>query len=413
MGTRIKDAALVGSVSEGYKIPVSDGSNQPKTASVGQLSEFVNQKYGVEQKLSELGSKVDALATGGNTINDILSEQKIVNVNGAGFTFTQNADGGILKIEKNAGKGNADGAYIYVNFALNDNVYWKAGHEYYYAVDIYVSLDSLSSNGLQSFNTQPKFNDPNSIGRYQVKKQVSVGQRGLYKSKIKVNDSISEEHLKANRLFFQLDKKYDTNSSYRAVIYKVLVVDLGIAGTDEYIDWSYIDEIVESKGIGYVNAVDSSLKSAYADVAGIAKETEKVKTKDIELWGDSLTAQNYGRFILGADVYTHGYGGQTSTYIRDKFLSEFNEDRTQVIWVGRNNYNEVDVVIDDVRDMVSALGTDDFIIMCPPNGQWGSFGTNGEDGTGEMKGGDSYKNFLEIERRLAAEYPSNFLNIRN
>lgn len=58
MGTRIKDAALVGSVSEGYKIPVSDGSNQPKTASVGQIGEFVNQKYGVEQKLSELGSKV-------------------------------------------------------------------------------------------------------------------------------------------------------------------------------------------------------------------------------------------------------------------------------------------------------------------------------------------------------------------
>jgi hypothetical protein len=57
MGTRIKDAALVGSVSEGYKIPVSDGSNQPKTASVGQLSEFVNQKYGVEQKLSQLGLK--------------------------------------------------------------------------------------------------------------------------------------------------------------------------------------------------------------------------------------------------------------------------------------------------------------------------------------------------------------------
>lgn len=363
-------------------------------------------------KLSELGSKVDALATGGNTINDIISEQKIENVSGAGFTFTQNTDGGILKLEKTAGSGADNGAYIYVNFALNDNVYWEAGHEYYCAVDIYVSLDSLSSNGLQRFKILPKFDDPHSIGSYQVKKQVSVGQRGLYKSKIKVNDSVSEEHLKANRLFFQLDKKYDTSSSYRAVIYQVLVVDLGVAGSDEYEDWNVIDEIVEKKGIGYVNAVDSALKSAYSDVAGIAKETEKVKTKDIELWGDSLTAQNYGRYILGADVYTHGYGGQTSTYIRDKFLSEFNEDRTQVIWVGRNNYNEVDVVIDDVRDMVSALGTDDFVIMCPPNGQWGSFGTNGEDGTGEMKGGDSYKNFLEIERRLAAEYPSNFLNIR-
>lgn len=58
MGTRIKDAALVGSVGEGYKIPVSDGSNQPKTASVGQIGDFVNHKYGVEQKFSELGSKV-------------------------------------------------------------------------------------------------------------------------------------------------------------------------------------------------------------------------------------------------------------------------------------------------------------------------------------------------------------------
>lgn len=61
MGTRIKDAELVGSVSAGYKIPVSDGSNQPKTASVGQISEFVNQKYGVEQKLSELGQEVEEL----------------------------------------------------------------------------------------------------------------------------------------------------------------------------------------------------------------------------------------------------------------------------------------------------------------------------------------------------------------
>lgn len=58
MGTRIKDASLVGSVSEGYKIPVSDGSNQPKTASVGQIGEFVNQKYGVEEKLSELGLEI-------------------------------------------------------------------------------------------------------------------------------------------------------------------------------------------------------------------------------------------------------------------------------------------------------------------------------------------------------------------
>lgn len=356
----------------------------------------------------------DIVIEGGVTksIADIISEQNIKGFSGEGFRFSPNADGGILKLEKIEGTGNDNGAYIYVNFALNDNVHWKAKHEYYVAVDIYVSLDSLSTDGLQSFNTQPKFDVPNSIGSYEIKKRINVGQRGLYKTKIRVFDYVSDEHLNANLLFFQLDKRYNTSSSYRAVIYQVFVADLGIAGSDEYTEWETIDEVVEKKGLGFVNAVDSALKSAYSDVAAIANEVEKVKTKDIELWGDSLTAQNYGRFILGADISTHGYGGQTSTYIRDEFLKGFNPDKTQVIWVGRNNYNEVDVVIDDVRDMVDALGSDNFIIMCPPNGQWGNFGSNGEDGTGEMKGGDSYKNFIEIERRLAAEYPSNFLNIR-
>lgn len=78
MGTRIKDAALVGSVSEGYKIPVSDGSNQPKTASVGQLSEFVNQKYGVEQKLSELCQKVEELVEYTHTYECALPPQRKV-----------------------------------------------------------------------------------------------------------------------------------------------------------------------------------------------------------------------------------------------------------------------------------------------------------------------------------------------
>lgn len=48
MGTKIKDAALVGSVSEGYKIPISDGSNQPKTASVGQLKEYIGAENSIK-----------------------------------------------------------------------------------------------------------------------------------------------------------------------------------------------------------------------------------------------------------------------------------------------------------------------------------------------------------------------------
>lgn len=77
MGTRIKDVALVGSVSEGYKIPISDGSNQPKTASVGQIGEFVNQKYGVEQKLSELDLRING--------DVIPSNQEVIKVEGENF----------------------------------------------------------------------------------------------------------------------------------------------------------------------------------------------------------------------------------------------------------------------------------------------------------------------------------------
>ena len=50
--------------------------------------------------------------------------------------------------------------------------------------------------------------------------------------------------------------------------------------------------------------------------------------------------------------------------------------------------------------------------MCPPNGYYGNFGTNGEDGEGELKGGSGYNKFLKLETGLAEEYPSNFLNIR-
>ena len=132
----------------------------------------------------------------------------------------------------------------------------------------------------------------------------------------------------------------------------------------------------------------------------------------IECWGDSLTQQKYGKYIEGTTVYTHGFGGKTSTYIRDEFLKNHNPNRTQVIWVGRNNYTETDVVIDDVRDIVSTLKHNDFVIMNPPNGYYGEFGTNGEDGTGEMKGGNAHSKFLELEKRLSEEYPSNFLNIR-
>ena len=161
--------------------------------------------------------------------------------------------------------------------------------------------------------------------------------------------------------------------------------------------------------VGYKQNYGGVMDSEHANNASVA---DRLKAKNIELWGDSLTEQDYGKYITGANVSANGFGGKQSTYIRDKFLSDFDANSTQVIWVGRNNYTETDVVIDDIRDMVSALTHNNFIVMCPPNGYYGEFGTNGEDGTGEMKGGTAHSKFLELERRLSEEYPSNFLNIR-
>ncbi len=125
---------------------------------------------------------------------------------------------------------------------------------------------------------------------------------------------------------------------------------------------------------------------------------------NIEIWGDSLVAQGYGKYIgeyLDRNVLTKGYGGKTSTYIRDKFLAEADTSKTIIINVGRNNYNQPDVVIQDIRAMVSAIPHNNFLICCPPNGHYG-----------EGIGTGAYKNFELIEKRLSRQYGANFLNTR-
>lgn len=53
MGVRIKDAAQVGSLGENYKIPISDGSNQPKSATVKQISSSAAKDAFIEGKIKE------------------------------------------------------------------------------------------------------------------------------------------------------------------------------------------------------------------------------------------------------------------------------------------------------------------------------------------------------------------------
>lgn len=136
---------------------------------------------------------------------------------------------------------------------------------------------------------------------------------------------------------------------------------------------------------------------------------------DISIWGDSLTALNWGALLesdTGRNVFSFGYGGQKSYYIRDKFFElTTNKLRTQIFWVGRNNYTETDFVIDDIRTMVNSLSHNRFIVMLAPNGGYGDFADEGTP-TGEMKGGSDYAKFEILAERLRSEYPDNFIDNR-
>lgn len=132
----------------------------------------------------------------------------------------------------------------------------------------------------------------------------------------------------------------------------------------------------------------------------------------IQCFGDSLTAQNYAQYITqitGRLATPYGYGGQTSTYIRDKFFELADKSKTQIIWAGRNNLLNIDSVVNDIRAMVDSLGHNRFIICNPPNGN----GSTPPYAEGKNDAGNLvYEYVVELENRLRNEYQDNFLNIR-
>lgn len=148
-------------------------------------------------------------------------------------------------------------------------------------------------------------------------------------------------------------------------------------------------------------------------------QNDKIEQKEIENWGDSLTAMGYPEILqekTGIKCHNYGYAGYKSTYIRDKFIQMCDKNKIQIIWVGRNNYSYPDVVIEDIQMMVRHLNTPYFLIISVLNGGYGTFGDDTgyfpSDGTQEMCGGWSYNAIDYINTWLKKEYPSNFLDIR-
>lgn len=130
---------------------------------------------------------------------------------------------------------------------------------------------------------------------------------------------------------------------------------------------------------------------------------------DIQVQGDSLVDQDFTQYLnplLNGRVSTnHGTSGKTSSWLRDDFIANADFTKAQIFLIGRNNPTYPSVIIDDLRTMISYLTHTNFLILNPPNG--GSYLE-----FGNLETGVKYDSFIELETRLAAEYPSNFINLR-
>ncbi len=76
--------------------------------------------------------------------------------------------------------------------------------------------------------------------------------------------------------------------------------------------------------------------------------------------------------------------------------------RINVIWIGRNNLNEVDRVMSDYANMIAEMQAKrkKFLVLAPPNA------------AGEVVGNANYGYCIQIRDLLREKYPNNFIDIR-
>jgi len=93
----------------------------------------------------------------------------------------------------------------------------------------------------------------------------------------------------------------------------------------------------------------------------------KKVTRYIQGFGDSLIGRG-GSFTKLAEVTGHPaayltYGGMVSSFIRDKFITHGNKSNAiNIFWVGQNNTDEPDTIVEDLKKMVRSLTHNRFLI---------------------------------------------------
>jgi hypothetical protein len=330
------------------------------------------------------------------------------------ITKTVNPDGS-LTLTANA---TADD-WFYFYYTLKEA--WKNGHSYFVSMQISLDSDSgtfdNSGGNMTLTGYDPRYNNVVlASGNDNIKKNAIItrGTTANMISQFNINTTQNTAATVSYNTLFMQPVKALAGKPISITLKNIVVVDMGLTSKLDstydqayalFTKYGYVDKVI----VKYVKYKAHEAKQA--DVALVALNVPTVTAADIEFWGDSLVAQDYAsnvKTITGRNCFTHGYGGRTSTYIRDMFLANANKNNSIVINVGRNNYTYPDRVVYDIRKMVASLPHNRFIICSPPNGdysgEWKATAGNGLGG--------SYHYFTDIEDRLAKEYPNNFLNTR-
>lgn len=304
------------------------------------------------------------------------------------------------------------------NFRIDSDKTFVRGHKYLVAFDIVVTQNTLtegggSESGNNYFIVVAKNNAANlTISSVGDLSSLVTGTRGLTFAEIQIADS----NVDGARWVYMQIGNYGVSQTFDITVYDMMVIDL----TESNLTFADAQTLVRERGISadsYSVIKDLVYRSLNANRADVASSVESITIGGtIDVWGDSLVAQGWGNDlsnILKRSVVSHGYGGKISTYIRDKFLADPNITiRPQILSVGRNNIEDYETIIDDLRIMVSAMGHENYLILMPPNGNYGDINGTTPEELSEFKGGDRYDVFQKLSEHLQFEYADNFLDTR-
>ncbi|MGJ1367398.1 SGNH/GDSL hydrolase family protein [Sphingobacterium spiritivorum] len=139
------------------------------------------------------------------------------------------------------------------------------------------------------------------------------------------------------------------------------------------ISYSNGDVVIDSDNIIYLSQRNNNLFSL-SDSNDSGWELINKKTYSYAFWGDSLTKgtgstgkSNYPDIfsrLTESRVYNGGVPGETSTEVKSRFLSHPELwGLPTVLWVGKNNHTEPEVVKADIADMLSKVNHDNYLVL--------------------------------------------------